>query len=331
MLRVPERRIGVTVVPPVGPGIAVNMIPGTQQLRVTARIEKAFGAPGRADLRITNLGPLERDIAAGIIRRASELDPLAFASLGTTAAAGIPIPAAVLAGALGGGAGQEAAILASGGGLVTVAAGYDVPAVIFRGSSDYADSLRVGVEWTTEIRASDGALGESLGLASATFPIGTPFAAVVDYCRTTLGLGVGTPVPPVAIASTALLKPLTLLGQTRQVFEQTLDLLDVDWWVEDGALYLLDRGLALPLPPARFADLVTPGASQLLDRPQPLAEGQIGILARFTPGLTLGQPVTLETLRHPGAYRCVALAHTLDNRGGAFTTSATLEPLGLAL
>lgn len=334
--RVPERRITLEVIPPTGPGILVNSVPTAKQLHVTARVEKSIGGnPGQAKITVWNLDPLSRDRAAGIIRRPSELDPLASAI--KLPAPGLPIPpipASVTDALLGGGAGQEAAIIASGGGLVRLSAGYDVPACVFAGSADFADSRRAIPNWQTRIEASDGGLCLANGLAAKTFPTGTPFWVVLEYCRTVSGLGPGTPLPamaPTAVLQTTLRAPFTVMGQARQTLAQALELLEVDWWVDDGMLFMLDRGLALAMPPLRFASVATPGAAQLLDRPEQLADGKVAALAQLSPACRLLAPVALLSLDLPGAYRLVAFAHDLDNKAGTFATQLTLEPLGLAL
>jgi hypothetical protein len=329
LIRVPERRVSLEVVPPTGPGILVNGRPGATQLRVTARIDKAIGgAPGQARITVQNLDQESRDRAQGIIRRPTALDPWAT-SVGS-------ITQVMLEQALGNGQGQEAAIIAAGGGVVRLSAGFDPSvAVLFTGSSEFADSRETPPNWLTEIIAGDGGPGMSLAQASKDFPTGTPFWQVIDYCRRLIGLGVGTQLPaqaPLAVTQTQLRAPLSIMGQARKILEQALALLGVDWWIDDGDLYLVGKGEALPVPPHRFSStLGEVGAHLLLARPQPLDASLVGIRAQLAPPVRLGHPVVLATLQLPGTYRIVGLAHDVDNRGGPFTTSLTLEPLGLQL
>lgn len=329
LVRLPDRRVSVEILPATGPGVLVNTAPGGSQFRVTAKVDKALGgSPGQVRVEILNLDDQARTSAAALVRRSSALDPLAASP------PGVLVLSSGLDGALAAGAGQEAATLAVGGGVLRVSAGYDlVTAPIFVGSAVVAPSVRRFPNWVTTITGTDGGLGLDLGLASSAFPAGTPFATVIDYCRKILGLGAGTLLPaqaPVAVAQTTLSAALPIMGQARQILASSLELLEVDWWIDDGDLYLVDRGLALPRPPHRVVALDTgePGTHLLLADPQPLGDGQIALRVRLAPTIKLCEPVVVVSSVHPGTYRVVAVSHRVDNRGGPFETSLVVEPIG---
>lgn len=325
------RQVDLSLVPPTGPGVLVNPNPALPQIRIDFSVEKSIGgSAGQARIFVFNLGELARQIAAGIVRRTSQLDPLE-----AVAVEGISITPAVLEQLLGGGAGQEVATVSAGGGVVKLRAGFQgfgLP-TIFDGSSQDADSYPRHPDWITEISASDGGLGPSLALASKDFTAGTPMPIVVDYLRKVMGLGAGTLLPaaaPVALSSSFLRRPWSALGQARELLESQLDLLEVDWWIDDGDLYLIGAGEALPGVPHRFStDPLDETAITMYRSPELLVGDQVAAETQMAGHVRLGEQVLIVSTRLAGLYRVSALVHAGSNRRGRFASSWTLDPLGV--
>ena len=317
-----DRHASVNVIPAAGPGVLVNPpAPGglglasVPELRVVFSVEKSTTHdPNRAEIKIWNLGDIERRRCDGSVKPIAN-DP---GSLGLIDQR-IPLTATVqlLAGYQGG------------------------MAQIFRGNGATVDHEHPDVHWITTIRAGDGLWPLSQAVANRAYAPGTPALEVVTYLATTMGLALSATQATSALSLYLLQGPLVCFGRARDALEQLLGGLPVEWWVDDGALVILpvldsvqsELGLApaiaaLPLPLVIVSPDPVPGAARLLEMPRRLEDGKASIAMLLYPEMRPGRQVSIAGQTELfGLYRAERVVHRGDNRGGDFTTECELRPM----
>jgi len=316
-----DRHIAVNVIPMDGPGILVNPQahsagPGNE-LRVQFTVNKSLThEPNTAEIRIYNLGQIERRRADGVIKSVDD-----DVGIGAVIDAREPSTA-----------------------FVQVFAGYaGAVAEVFRGGGASVEHRHDRVDWVTTIRAGEHAWALSQATANRTFAPGTPALSVLQYLCKVLGVALAPGAIPSGLASYTLQGPLVCFGRARDALDSLLASLPLEWWVDDGVLVLLELpgiqaelGLApsvstLPLPVVIVSVEPIAGAAALLEQPQRTEGGGARIRMRLWPTLRPGQRMTIAGGQSElsGSYRVERITHTGDNRGGQFVTEVELRGLGV--
>lgn len=333
-----DRFVSATIIPANGPGVIVNpYVPGVplptpNALRITGTVEKSIDASAnRCEITIWNLAPAQRDRVAGVSRQTYTLGDIA-------ASAGAPLTAKQRAErnrVLAAGSASDPVVITSIDGFATLRleAGYQgAIGVIFDGVCETAKSESDGLDWRSVLRTSDASLAISRAITDGTpVPAGTPAAAYIATLAAQMGLTVGS----IAASNLAgYVFPRTYvpgLVRCRDELNELLGALECEWWVEDSTLYVADFGTPLPLPPIIVSNAPSPGALLMLERPRQSEGSGLEIRTLLAPAIQLGRTVTVISPDAAGSYRVDAYTHTIDNRGGEFSTTArltSLEPLG---
>jgi hypothetical protein len=347
-LRQFDRQISLTVVPPFGPGIRVNPptsfvlaggAPLIPQLRITFEVRKTITPePSTAQIEVFNLGTISRDRVSGVIRRVIDFSQ-EFAFIDGRLITGSSL--------VPGGTAEKVSRVA-GIAYVKLEAGYNgARSQLWSGNGDRVTSRRERVDWVTAISGGDGKLGITQGVSNRSFGAGTPAVVVADYLRTVMGLGTGTvlkpgnPLLPASLQTYVLGRPFVSTGRARDELTALLTLISaaeqenlgqvfpraLEWFVDDGDLFILGPGAVLPLPPVRVSPLPDPTALRLLSTPRRTENDGLEIYTLLAPSLRPGRAVQLLSLEAAGAYRVEEVSHRGDNRGGEFTSTARLRNL----
>lgn len=341
-----HRGASLTVIPPTGVGIFVNPlilpvapgIPNPPQIRIQFSIEKTLSTtPPKATIRVYNMSKLSRDRAAAAVKRTVDFSRAWLLT---------PDDRLVSGASLGGS--SELVTLASGDSYVKLEAGYGGSlSTIFEGNTTRVLSEQRGTDWVTTIEAEDGGLSNKNAVATATFDPGQTALDIVKHVVRTMGyLGGSIPaLPPPKLALFPLTYGWTIVDRARDVLDEILKPLDLEWWVDDGELWIVDSGTkdpltgeeiippsTLPGAPVRVSSIPDPTAIQLLETPKRTESDGIMIRCLLSPTIRVGRSVMIVSLELAGLYRCEVVEHQGDNRGGAFETTAylrTLTPLFL--
>lgn len=348
-LRQFDRQCAVTVIPPFGPGILVNpptsftLVAGKPlrpQLRVSFRVRKTItDEPNTATISLFNLGKINRDRIAGVIRRVADISSLSATIDGRLITGSDLVP------------GGQAIITSQVSGVAYVAleAGYNgARSQLWTGNGDRVDSMRNRTTWVTRIEGSDSKVGLTQGVANKTFAAGTPALVVADYLRKVMGLGVGTqlvpglsPSIPLALRQYTFARPYTSVGRARDELTALLTLISAaeqenrgqvfprafEWFVDDGDLYILGAGATLPLPPVRVTPLDDPTGIRLLSAPRRIENNGLEVRCLLAPSIRPAVAVQVLSGEAAGSYRCEEVEHEGDNRGGSFVSVARLRNL----
>lgn len=326
-----DRGVRVVIVPPqdlAGPGrgpITINALPPVQgvpsvpQIHVQATVQRSLGpSPGTATVRVYNLAPTTRDQISGVVRSLARWRPTA--------------PVTLVDGLLRAG-GQEVTSTLAGMATVRLAAGWSgALESIFQGTVVRPPRhYQQGPLWVMELQASDGGFGQAVSCPSKAYPAQTPFVAILEYLAGVLGCTVAPTQGLAALAGYKLSGPLTVFGDAGQGITDLCDPLRLTWWVEDGVLYVLGDGESLPGQAVVVTPQEIPGAIRLYSTPEPADDGALRITCALASGIRCGHLVTVAATSQRGTYRVETVAHTVDNRAGAFATQAVLRDPTLAL
>jgi hypothetical protein len=337
------RHVGIRILPVARAPVVLNpVIPTTtaagnavRELTIAITVDKSTTAePQRATVEIYNLSPLTRGLIASLATRPNGV-ALPSASVDTRVIRGTLVE--VLAGHAGMG----------GGGAV------------FRGELSAVRSYHVGTAWITRLELGDSEAALSSAECNFTFPPATPAPFVISYCLRVLGLAIGAAPMPAALSRYVLQNGFYAGGLARDTIDAILagvapdlsgmpalvrvaggikQLWDaftgtapatrpLEWFVDDGLAYFVERATALPLPPVLVAAEPAPGVVRLLERPERLDGGGARIRCLLSPAFRVGGPVSIVSRELGGVYRCEAIQHRADNRTGPFETIADLRPI----
>ena len=328
-----DRFASVTIVPANGPGVLVNpYVPGVplptpNAIRVTANVSKSISAEANScEVTVYNLSPLQRDRVAGVSRQVFTLGEAAAVSSLTRAQRNRVLASS---GAL------DPIVITSIDGFATLRleAGYQGSiGVIFEGISETAKNEHDGIDWRSIVRTSDASLAISKAITDGTpVPPGTTAAAYVTQIAAQMGLTIGSLVSA-NLAGYVFPRAYTpALVRCRDELNTLLGALECEWWVEDGALYVVDFGQPIPLPAITVVGAPDVVGLRLLERPRQSEGGGLEIKTLLAPTMQLGRLVNVISADIAGAFRVDSVTHTIDNRGGEFSTTArliTLNPLG---
>jgi hypothetical protein len=320
-----DRGVRVTILPPqdlAGPGrgeITINARPPLQgvpqepQIHVQAQVQRSLGpSPGTATIRLYNLAQTTRDQISGTVRSLARWRPSA--------------PVVNVDGLLRAG-GQEQTSTLAGMAAVRIDAGWSgalepiFVGTVVRPPRHY----RQGPLRVTELQCSDGGFGQAVSCPSKAFGPQTPATAILDYLAGVLGCTVAQTQGLAALAGFKLSQPVTVFGDAAQGITDLCDPLRLTWWTEAGDLYVLADGESLPGQAVVVTPQEIPGAIRLYAEPEPADDGALRITCALASSIRCGHLVTVAATEQRGTYRVESLGHVVDNRGGAFATSAVIR------
>lgn len=308
-----DRTVRLTIIPPTAqPGVLINppAPPGAPNLRIMFDVDRSISKdPSTAEVQVVNASKRTREIMAGIVRRKVDYSrEFAF------------IDGRLIEGAALGGGIAEIVETANGFGYMRLEAGFDgVASTIFEGGTNRVESEHVGELWITKIKAGDGELSIQKAIANKSFVEGTPVVAIVAYLVRTMGLIWGNAAtPPPQLAATQA-SGVVAVGRARDILDQLLGGLGLDWFIDSGELWVLDPAGVLPLPPVPIA--------QIYDRPRKLENGTVEVRTPFSPLYRPAAPAALASLTLQGTYRINRVRYRGDNRGGRFDATLELQDL----
>lgn len=321
------------------PPIVLNPEPaipgfGPVQLEMTFEVVKSVTPePQRGRITIANLAKTTRDLLAQVSRSTSNSQ-----ALGPTT--------------------DKRAILTT---IAQIRAGYLglAPGALITGSMGPARSVHQGTEWITSIDVGDAEAALAQAECRQSFEAGTPAIEVLRYAAQCMGLVLAPQPIPAAIAAYVCTRGFVAYAKARDVVDAMLagvapdvsqlgfvakgiaigsDLFDafigkeplcrpLTWWVEDGAMYFLERGSCLPAPPVLVSAIAEAGTVRLIERPERLEDGGVRIVTLLHPAIRIGRPLTVVSKELAGAYRVETVRHVGDNRAGDFLTIADCRPL----
>ena len=295
-------------------------------LRVAFSVEKSTSAePQRAMIQLVNLSRVTRDLLASLARR-----PQLVTTVGATVDA-----------------------RAWNSTVVELHAGYrgGFAGMIFRGALSDVRSRHAGTEWITELDCGDSEDVLTHAECDLGFSEGATALDVLTYALGIMGvtLAPGVPPPP-QLAAYVLSRGFVAHGRARDTIDAILAGVDLDvptsaalaaevetgqparsigFFVEDGFAFFTTRGVPLPGEPVRLSFTTDPlGAARILERPERLANDGLRVRTLLHPGVRPGRGVLVTATQVAGLYRCEAVRHSGDNRGGsAFATEADLQPV----
>lgn len=332
-----RRDARVTLASPRGGVIAVNPIivppsPGVTaipQLRVAFKVSKSLTAePNTATIQVSNLSKLSRDRAAEAVRDTD----------------GWVVPAALVDQRLAAFGPPATAAIATGHAYLSLEAGYSgALGTLFEGNATRAVSRHTGTDWETTIDATDGGLGIEKGVANKSFAAGTGGADLVAYLAKTMGLqsggsmpgGLPGPLVPPALVAWRAKRGYTASGKASELLSMVCGGLNLEWFVEDGELWIVKAAVpgllippgVLPGPPVVVSPIASPASIQLLRRPLRTESDGVMVECLLAPSIRVGRAVTVVSSDLAGSYRCEAVEHVGDNRGGGYLTTAHLRSL----
>ena len=281
------------------------------QLRVIFDVDRSISKdPSRAKVRVINLSKTSRERMAGIVRRKIDFSrEFAF------------IDGRLIEGAALGGGVAEVVETAAGFGYIKLEAGYDgVASTIFEGGTNRVESEHVGTEWITEVVAGDGELSIQKAIANKTFAAGTPIVAIIAYLIRTMGLfPAGLATPPPVLAATTATTSIVCAGRARDILDELLRGVGLEWFVDSGEVWLLEPNGTIPVPPVPIA--------LAYDRPKKLENGTVEIRTPLERLARPGAPAAVALQSLQGTYRINRARFVGDNRGGRYDTTLELQDL----
>ena len=330
------RRISVEIVPPEGPGVLINGDASAPQLDVSVRVSKAMGGtPATCTVDVTNLTQRTRERAAGITRRIIDFSDL----VGT-------IDGRLVFGEELDGGQAERVTRANGFGYLRVAAYYrgtsSTPHTIFEGTCKSVTPVpNTQPSPVTRITGGDGVIQDAAAICDKQWTEATSAATVLEYVirdvmGTTLAgsqpgnFAAGLPAPiaalklPAGYNATAIYATDILDTFVKQLSAKT----PTDWWWDDGDVYWLERGKALPGKPILLDVTPSPGAFRLVDLPQAAEDGEVVATALMLPQMRPGRHARVVSGDFAGDYIVRAADHALTNGRGSALTTGRLARLG---
>ncbi len=289
------------------------------QLTIDFSISKSLTpAPNGGTIRIYNLAQRSRDTIAGVVR---------------SIASWRPKEAVVkVDGVLRAGGSEVTSQLAGMAGVILEAGWSGALQRVIAGTATNVRSYRQGTDRITEIQVTDGGFQLTRAVAARTFPPGTPALAVVEYLATTLGLGLAPTQGLAALGGFTLVAGLAAYGDCQQGIQDCCDALQLQWWVEDGLVWILGDGESLPGQPLVVSPELIPGAIRLYREPEPVDGQGLRLECALAPEMRCGHLVVVAASEQRGTYRVEAVQHGGRNVGGPFGSTAVVrDPVVLGL
>lgn len=208
---------------------------------------------------------------------------------------------------------------------VRLLAGYDSaggPRQIFGGEPvrNGVAIERRGPDRILTIEALDGGRAVAGSFVSESFAQQTSVGQVLDALAAALGLPRGATVLDAEIRWP---QGLVLLGPVRDELDRVCGALAADWFVRDGALYVVARGRST----GEVAPLFAASKGNLIGSPARKADGSIEVVALLDPAIRPGRPFVVQSEAVSGEY--VARDVVFEGDSGfdaAFYVRVTGEP-----
>ena len=315
----------VTIIPPFGPGVVINpdLTGVATQHRVDWQVSKGIGGstPASCVIRVFNLGPEDRNRAAGITKRVIDFSN-EFAFLDGRLIEGSDL------------GGTSTVSTANGFGTLKLRATYQgssSAASLFEGTSTTVISEHRRDTWVTTITGGDGVLQTSSAIADKFWGSTVPAVEVLDYLvRQVMVAELATPYP-VALSAYSFVGGYDATNfYASDILDQLTTLTKTEWWWDDGAVYFSDLGAPLPAPPIVLSPSGAPGTTRLLSKPRVLEGNLVEARALLLPDMRPKSPTTILAEELGGQYFASSIMHRGSNRSASVsTTTATLTPLGV--
>ena len=212
--------------------------------------------------------------------------------------------------------------------VVRLLAGYASaggPRLIFRGEPvrNGVGMERRGPDRILTIEALDGGREVADGFVNTSFGRETSARQVLDALAAALGLPLGIPLGGALDREIRWPHGLTLVGPARDELDRVCEALAADWFVRDGALYVVGRGRST----GETAPLFSPAAGNLVGSPTRKADGSVEVVALLDPAMRPGRPFVVESASVSGEYIARDVAFDGDSGYDAiFYVRLTGEP-----
>lgn len=183
------------------------------------------------------------------------------------------------------------------GAVFRLFAGYDVPRQIFQGTAvkDGVAMLRRGPERTLHVEALDGGSRYQAARVDVSYTTAVSLQRVVDEVASQMDLPTGS----IRIATDIEFpRGVALRGPARDVLDRIAVMSGADWWIADGALFVVPTAGDL----ATSVVEVSAEAGNLIGSPTP-KDRTIEVVALLEPGLRPGHRFSLRSRDYTGTYR----------------------------
>lgn len=206
---------------------------------------------------------------------------------------------------------------------------------IFEGSSVRCSTIHAWTERGISLEPGDGELASKEALVQRSVRKGLDPLDLVAYLVQSLGFTQGTqlvranPTLPVAFNKLQPVSAFYMNGSAYQALDSILIGIGVDWWVEGGEFFAVDKGQTLPGPAVTLSDQDVSNALRVLHVDRIESDG-LSVTCQLTGSLRPGYAATMLTREFSGTYRIDQIQHRGDNRSGSpFVSTAILRALGI--
>ena len=316
----------VEIVPPFSNGVLVNpdVTPGVVQTRVDWLVRKGIGGsqPAEATVVMYNLAPSSRSTIAGQTRRVVDFSD-EFDFLDGRLVTGEEL------------GGRTTVNAGTGFGTLRISARYSgssSTAQLFEGTLAFARSRRVRGTWVTTAQGSDGLIQNTAAIANKYWASDVSASEVVEYLvRRVMVAELATPLPN-AIARYTFAGGYDASNvYATDILDQLTALTRTQWWWDDGAVFISDRGATLPDPTIVVSARREPGARILINKPERTENNQVLAPMLLSPDVRPGRQITIRSAELGGDYVVTSVEHRGQNRGSRSVclTVATCTALGV--
>lgn len=207
---------------------------------------------------------------------------------------------------------------------VQIKCGYgdDPPSLIFLGDLRTVAHRLDGGDVVTEVRSGDKEEKLAESRINKAYPTGTPLATIIQDIAFTLAVNPGNLGQALAVArskgtSNVVLPVGTVIaGPSARELTHMLDSIGYLWWIQDGALTVIDRKGFL----AGTATLLTPETG-LIGSPSVDAKGKMSCDCLILPDLRPGRLIVLKSKFLSGQYRISKVSFKGDTHGSDWIAS----------
>lgn len=312
-----SRRISITA-QTVDQVITINPIGLDPQLDVEFSATLSLTSESnRATVRVINLAATTRKSLSGVIRRDVNVTAAKLDLLDAGISAALRAPDVI-----------RTATVNTGNAYLTIDAGWgDRLTTIFAGSSQRITHVKQGPHWITDFEVSDGLATSIRAVARKEFPPNAKLFDVLDHLRKCMGLSAGnfseTKLLEYA-GSSALLLPFgyTAFAEARFLMSEFLSPLNITWFVDQGALYILKIGTALDDAPIDISF-----ETGLIMSPQLTEDGLLSVQTLMNPEIRPGYRVAIRGVDFEGTYRVDSVTHKMSNKTGLTLSDVLVRAL----
>lgn len=183
-----------------------------------------------------------------------------------------------------------------------IEAGYgDDLSLLWLGDLRTAHSVRQGSDWVTIIESGDGEKAWQNARVNVSYGPKTPTDTALRAFARALGVGEGNIAATVAklrAGGKIIPQGTVFSGPAAQQMSDFCRSADLEWSIQDGAIQILDRGVAL----AQSAVKVS-ASTGMLDSPSVDIDGLVTVKMLMTPDIRPGRLIVLDSDRVKGGYK----------------------------